>query len=90
MPKPMWRTRDGEEIAVEAMTDIHIKRAYGLLISKRFIGPSTLNFYLTTPGPQGEHAKDAFEHEFNDVIKRPVSKFVDLFEEEMKKRKIKF
>ena len=76
MSKPMWRTRDGKEIVVEAMTDIHIKRAYGLLIRHGDV-PVLSN----EPMPYGDDGQNWPEPPFG---------FMELFEEEMKKRKSNF
>jgi len=90
MIQPMWRMADGEEIAVEAMGDSHLLNAYRMLVGKGFISPRTRDFYLYGPMPSGDMAKDCYDREFNDIVERPVSVFIGLFEAEMRKRGINF
>jgi hypothetical protein len=73
----MWITRDGEELAAEAMSDIHIKRAYSLLLRHGDV-PVLAG---SDPMPYGDDDQNWPE---------PPYGFMEVFEEEMKKRGIKF
>jgi len=75
--KPMWVTRDGEEFAVEAMSDIHIKRAYSLLLQHGDVPVPSFGERM----PYGDDDQNWPE---------PPYGFMEVFEEEMKKRGIKF
>lgn len=82
----VWVTREGDEIPVKEMRTGHIRNALAMLKRAGVIGPSTLSFYLNTPGPQGDMACDAFDAELREVFDSPVNPFVDIFENELKLR----
>lgn len=83
---PRWKTRDGRVISVKDMETSHVQRALAMLKRKGFVGPSTVLAYLSGPVPQGEHAQDAFNAEFAEITTRPMNPFVDIFENELKRR----
>jgi hypothetical protein len=83
-----WTCKDGHEIEVADMTDKHLLNAYKMLKNKGAVSPKTLAYYLTCKMPNGEMAKIAFDEEFNMLLDAPVSEFVDIFEDEIKKRQL--
>jgi hypothetical protein len=84
---PTWRTRAGRELAVADMDTAHIERALAMLKRKGCIGPRTLRPYLhLNPDQMGEFAYEAAIEEFDALLKRPVSPFVDIFEQELRAR----
>lgn len=84
----IWTQRDGAPIAIKDMSDTHLLAAAQLLRRKGFVGPRRLAVYLG-PGPTADMASLAFEQEQREVFDRPVSPFVDLFEDEIKRRGLK-
>lgn len=84
----IWTQRDGSAIAIKDMTDQHLLAALRMLKRKGFIGPRTLAAYLG-PGPTADAASLAFEQEQRQAFDAPVSLFVDLFEDEIKRRGVK-
>jgi hypothetical protein len=81
-----WKTKKGENILISQMATSHIKNVLKMLKDKGYIGVSTLSFYLTCRPPTAEYALEAFEQEFDRVIEAPTTVYIDLFEEELKKR----
>ena len=81
-----WKKKNGEMIEVSEMETSHIQNALAMLERKGFVGPSEVNFYLTCRPPNGEYAQMAFEQEMDQVFNAPVSKFVDIFKDELKTR----
>lgn len=88
----LWTTKEGVEVEVSKMSDSHILNSYKMLKRKRkeYIGLKTLEFYLNCTPPIGEMAKDAFEEELNRILESPGTEFIDLFEDELKRRGIKY
>lgn len=84
--KQYWTTKDGRKLTVDQMSTNHIKNALNTLKERGYVGLKTLNFYMSCPLPHGEMAMDAFDQEFDWVSSAPVSKWVDIFEEELKNR----
>ena len=82
-----WRTRDGRQLAVVEMETTHIENALAMLRQKGYVSPKTVAFYVTCPLPQGDMAEYAFFQEQAAVFDAPVSKFIDLFEQELNERK---
>jgi hypothetical protein len=82
----IWVTKDGDEIPIKEMATGHVKNALAMLKRNGYIGPSTLEFYLTCSPPNGDMASYYFEQEMDEVFDRPVNKYVDLLEEELAKR----
>ncbi|MCA9362516.1 hypothetical protein KC906_04005 [Candidatus Kaiserbacteria bacterium] len=86
-PDPdMWKCVDGLYVRVCDMQTRHIKRSLAMLRAKGFVSPSTVSFYLSGPMPNGDAAMIAYEEEQDYVFNAPVSRFIDLFEQELKKR----
>ena len=85
--EPVWTTKDGKCIPVSDMTTSHIENALAMLKRNGVVSPSTLEFYTTCEGPNGEMAQVAFENECRMVFSAPVHPAVDWFENELKKRK---
>lgn len=83
----IWTQADGTPIAIKDMSNRHLLNAYRLLLRKGFIGLRTFACYMSE-GPSGEMAQIAFEAEQQEAWNRPVSPFVDLFEDEIKARKL--
>ena len=81
----MWKSRNGP-IAVEDMSDDHIKNALALLKHIGYVSPRTVSFYASTPGPRGEMAQCAFEAECDYVLDAPTTDWIDIFEDELAKR----
>lgn len=82
----MWKTKDGKEIAIKDMTTEHIQNTIKFLKRHGFISNDTLDFYLYSPGPQGEMAQYCFEQEVDEIISRPTTSYLDAFETELKRR----
>ena len=82
----VWTCQDGRQIAVKDMTIPHIRNALAMLKRKGMVGPRTLAPYLFGTGPMGEAASAAFDAEFNELLQRPVDRFVDVFEAELRSR----
>jgi hypothetical protein len=81
-----WRTLKGQEILVKDMTTPHIQNALNMLKNKGCIGVKHYIFYITCEPPTADGAYDAFMLEYNDVLRAPISLFIDAFETELKKR----
>lgn len=86
MDTKQWRTKDGRKLMAEEMSTEHIVSALSLLKRKGFVSLSTLEFYLTCRPPTGEGAQIAFGQECSRIFAAPASPFIDIFEEELKKR----
>lgn len=82
----IWTQRDGTPIAVKDMSNRHLLNAYRLLLRKGVIGPRTFNEYMWATVLSGEMAQAEQEQVLNAP---PVSPFVDLFGDEIKRRKLK-
>lgn len=82
----IWRTREGHPVHVSAMTGAHLRNSLAMLRRKGFIGERTLNAYLSTPGPGGDMAQVAFAEELDAVLEAPVNPYVDLLEDELRRR----
>jgi hypothetical protein len=81
----IWTQRDGTPIAIKDITDSHLLAAARLLRREGFIGPRALAAYLG-PGPTADGASLAFKQEQGQAFDAPVSPFVDLFDDEIKRR----
>jgi len=75
------------KIAVEDMDTKHIENTLAMLKRKGFVGAKTLYFYLTCTPPTADGALMGFEQEQNYVLSAPITKFVDIFEDELEHRK---
>ncbi len=84
----IWKCRDGKLINVSDMTDQHVSNTLAMLRRQGFIGRNTLEAYLAYPPPQGDMASYYYEQELDRVFSRPVNDWVDVFEEEVKRRHI--
>ena len=82
-----WKTKDGRQIEIKDMETSHIKNTLAMLKRKGFISPKTLSYYLFGPTPNGDGANDAYEMEFNNLVNRPISPFINYFEDELIRRK---
>lgn len=82
----IWRTREGQPVHISAMSEGHLRNALAMLRRNGFIGPRTLSFYLRGPKPRGDMAMEAYSGELLDLAERPVNPYVDLLEDEMKRR----
>jgi hypothetical protein len=59
-----WTTRDGTTVRITDMPDTHLMNTIRLIERGH---ARAIGFYLLSPGPQGEMAKDAFDQEFDDL-----------------------
>lgn len=82
----IWVAKNKREYRVSEMDTTHIKNALAMLKRQGFVSSSTVNFYLNCPLPRGDMAMDAFDMEFDRLMERPVSSFIDIFEAELKRR----
>lgn len=87
--KRIWTCQDGSTVPIDQMTDRHLTNAHRMLKRKGFVSVQTFKFYLTDPGPNGEHACDAFNEEVDHVLSCCVSPWLDVLEEEIEKRGLK-
>lgn len=86
---PIWTTREGKRIRIIDMKTSHIKNALAMLHRDGCVSPSTVQFYLTCEGPNGEMAQVAFEQECRIVFTAPVHPAIDWFETELARRERK-
>lgn len=84
--QPVWTCRDGRRIRIKEMETSHVRNALAMLKRKGAIGLNTVRPYLVGPGPSGEGAQMTFEAEFDELLKHPITKFVDIFEAELTSR----
>jgi len=84
----IWNTQDGRQIPVEKMSDDHVRNSYQMMKRNGFVSMKTLMFYLIGPQPRGEMAQMAVEHEMDRMFDKPTSKWIDVFEDEAKRRGI--
>ena len=82
----IWTTEDGRQIPIKKMATQHIKNTLNMLRDKGYVGVGTLSFYIHCTPPTAEGALDAFDQEFARVIDAEPNGYIDLFEEELKKR----
>lgn len=80
-----WIMKDGTQINVKNMETSHIKNSLAMLKRKGFIAQSTFESYFCCY-PRGDMAQMAFDQEFDEVMKSPVSQFIDIFENELEAR----
>ena len=80
-----WKKRDGTEIDVTDMETSHIKNSLNMLKRKGFRDPSEIIDMIGNP-PNGEMALMAWENELDEIFSTPTSKFIGIFEDELKKR----
>lgn len=83
-----WTTKDGRTMPISAMGDDHLRNTYRMLCRKGFVSKSTVLFYLSTAGPDGDAAQDCFEQEQRMVFDAPVIAEMDWIESELKRRGI--
>lgn len=81
-----WITKDKRKIAVKDMTNQHIINTLKMLDRNKFIAASTLEFYMSTSGPSGDMAQLAFEQELDEVLDRIPTRWIDIFNKELKIR----
>jgi len=81
-----WKCKDGSEIAIKDMTTSHIENALAMLKRDGFVGVGYYLFCLNCPMPNGEMALDVVEREQLNILGSPTSQFVDMFEDELKRR----
>jgi len=81
-----WHTRDGGSIPVSEMKTEHIQYAMARLKRQGYVSPKTVASYLSCRLPQGDMALPAYEQELEAALDAPSTIFIDLFEEELKKR----
>jgi hypothetical protein len=81
-----WRTKDGRELKISAMTDQHLLNAQRMCVEHGFIGSGTFHFYLTCTPPTADAALDCFERELDQVIRRRPLEALDWLEDEIKRR----
>jgi len=82
----IWTTKNGRQIPIEKMTTQHIRNTLNMLKDNGYIGVETGRFYLTCTPPTAEGALDTFDQEFARIIDAEPLGYIDLFEEELKKR----
>ena len=82
----LWITQDGRQLDPAAMSTQHIRNALNMLRRNGFVSPKVVSFYMTCVEPNGEMAQVCFDREFQAVMEAPVSEFIDIFEEELRKR----
>jgi hypothetical protein len=80
-----WLQRDGAPILISEMGDGHLLRAAAMMRRKGFIGLRELAAFFSHR-PNGEMALLAFEAEMDDAFSRPAHPYVDLLNDEIKKR----
>lgn len=83
-----WKTKNGQKTHVSQMTTRHIRNALNMLKRAGYTSPKTISFYLTCPEPLGEQAGYLFDEEFDMVMDSPVTEWIDIFEEELERRKV--
>ena len=84
--EPRWKTKSGKQIPISEMKTSHIENSLAMLKRAGYVDPSTVSFYISGPTPNGEGAMDLYDQEFDAVMDAPTSRFVGLFEEELKRR----
>lgn len=82
-----WKTKNGRKIRVCDMETSHIENSLSMLKREGCIDPETLSFYLSCRPPTADGALMAFEREFDRVISAPISSFINLFKEELERRR---
>jgi hypothetical protein len=87
--RPKWKTADGRELYIDEMGTSHIQNSLAMLHRKGYISEETLLFYIFGPEPNGEGAMDCYLREQREVFDAPVCPWIDLFEEELKRRGVK-
>lgn len=83
-----WTCKDGRKIKIKDLTISHIKNIIKFLKKRGFITPSILEFYLTCSRPNGEMAQLEFERECNAVFSSPITDWIEILENELKRREI--
>jgi hypothetical protein len=86
-----WTTKDKIKIAVKEMTTRHIKNTIDMLERNGYIALSTFElitfeFYFYTSGPNGDIAQDDFEQECYETLHMTPTKWIDIFNQELKNR----
>jgi DNA topoisomerase IB len=81
-----WKRKDGTLIDVKEMETSHIENCLAMLKKRNYVSKATFEFYLTCSGPDGEMAQWAFEQEQEEILSKYPSKWIDIFEEELKRR----
>lgn len=83
----IWTTAAGEEIPVADMGERHIRNALAMMRRNGYIGQEDLNYYLYSPGPNGEAAQMAFDAEFAVAMESPANPWIDVLEAELQRRR---
>lgn len=84
----LWTCQDGRKLKLSEMTTTHIKNALNMLRNKGYVSPKSVVFYLTCAPPSGEYAQLAFDQECDYIFNAPNTEWIDIFEEELEKRKV--
>ena len=82
----MWTMRNGKQIPVCQMTTSHVQNALRGLQQAGYVSPGAAAYYASCPEPHGDGALDAFDAECDYVLNAPTSRFIDIFEDELKQR----
>jgi hypothetical protein len=81
-----WTMKNGDKIKVKKMKTSHIINCVKLLKRNGFESYSIFSFYMSCKGPSGDMAQLAFEKELNYWIDKKPTKWIDVFNKELKKR----
>lgn len=84
----IWTTEDGRKIPVVRMSDSHLRNAYRMLKRKGFVSPARLDDFMAGPQPRGDMAQMAWDDELNAHLDSRTSDFIDIFEDEAKRRNL--
>ncbi len=82
--RPLWQTKAGIRVPVSSMTTGHIRNALAMLKRNGFVSESAVAMgYMSLGGTMGEEAECYLEQELEHA---KVSRFIDIFEQELAHR----
>lgn len=80
-----WVTKEGQKLRISEMEDGHLVNSLQMLKRRGFVGWRILSAYLGG-GPNGDMARDLFDHETDEVFSRPYHPAFDDLEDEVRRR----
>lgn len=77
----VWVTRDGREIPIKDLADDHIDSILAFLVQRApdIVDAAKVVELVRMPGPQGEHAQDAYEGEVTRALDRTFTAYAAMF-----------
>lgn len=88
--RKLWTTKDGKILQISQMTKRHIKDCLKMLKNQNKMGlKETISYIISSREYEmlSDNAQLAFDHSQEIAFNKLPSKWIDIFEEELKRRK---